>query len=59
MRNRRELTLSPPDRRWFAEAHVLNLTNKMSKNSAGDAGGFIKATWNDPRMFGVTFRVDY
>ncbi len=44
---------------WHAEAYVLNLTNFMSKNSAGDGGGFIKATWNDPRMFGVRVGFDY
>lgn len=51
--------LTSPDRRWYAEAYVLNLANTMTKNSAGDAGGFIKATWNDPRMFGIRLGIDY
>ncbi|MBY0574564.1 MAG: TonB-dependent receptor, partial [Undibacterium sp.] len=44
---------------WHVEAYVLNLTNAKTKNSAGDAGGFIRGTYNDPRMFGVRVGVEY
>jgi iron complex outermembrane receptor protein len=44
---------------WHVEAYVLNMTNKMTKNSAGDAGGFIRATYNDPRMIGVRVGFEY
>lgn len=53
------LTLGAPDQAWSAEVYVLNWTNSRSKNSAGDAGGFIKATWNDPRMFGIRLNLAY
>lgn len=44
---------------WQAELYVLNATDKMSKNWADDAGGFIRGYWNDPRVYGIRFRVDY
>jgi iron complex outermembrane receptor protein len=44
---------------WHIEAYVLNLTNSMTKNSVTDGGGFVKATWNDPRVYGVRVGIDY
>lgn len=44
---------------WQAELYVLNATNKMTKSYAGDAGGYIKAYWNEPRMYGVRFKINY
>jgi len=38
---------------------VLNATDKMTKNWADDAGGFIRAYWNDPRTVGLRVRFDY
>lgn len=53
------IKLMPPNKNWHVEAYALNLTNTYSKNSAGDGGGFVKATWNDPRMVGIRFGVNY
>lgn len=53
------IKLSSPNRSWYAEAYVLNVSDTRSKNSAGDAGGFIKATWNDPRTYGIRLGFDY
>jgi len=44
---------------WHVEAYVLNLTNKMTKNAASDGGGWVKGTWNDPRMFGLRVGIEY
>ncbi|WMJ69243.1 TonB-dependent receptor [Stenotrophomonas sp. 24(2023)] len=44
---------------WRAELYVLNATDKMTKNWADDAGGFIRAYWNDPRTVGLRVRFDY
>lgn len=44
---------------WQAELYVLNATDKMTKNWAGDGGGFVRASWNDPRTYGIRFRFDY
>jgi iron complex outermembrane receptor protein len=44
---------------WHVEAYVLNLTNSMTKNFATDGGGFVKASWNDPRVYGLRVGIDY
>ncbi|WP_431259369.1 TonB-dependent receptor [Roseateles chitinivorans] len=44
---------------WHAELYVLNATNKMTKNSAQDGGGFVRGYWNDPRTFGIRVGIDY
>ncbi|MDT9000119.1 TonB-dependent receptor [Paucibacter sp. APW11] len=44
---------------WHAELYVLNATNKMTKNSAGPWNGSVRAYYNDPRMIGVRFGLDY
>jgi len=44
---------------WHAELYVLNATNRMTKNSAQDGGGFVRAYWNDPRTYGIRVGVDY
>ncbi|MCV2352293.1 TonB-dependent receptor [Paucibacter sp. Y2R2-4] len=44
---------------WYAEAYVYNLSNTKSMNSAQAANGFIRGTWNDPRMYGVRIGIDY
>ncbi|WP_148661671.1 TonB-dependent receptor [Roseateles chitosanitabidus] len=44
---------------WRAELYVLNATNKMTRNSAQDGGGFVRGYWNDPRTFGLRVGIDY
>ncbi|ALN85967.1 tonB dependent receptor family protein [Lysobacter capsici] len=44
---------------WRTELYVLNATDKMTKNWADDAGGFIRGYWNDPRTVGLRVRFDY
>jgi iron complex outermembrane receptor protein len=52
---------------WYLEAYVLNATDTKSKNAANffggwgknSAGGFITASWNDPRTFGLRVGYDY
>lgn len=44
---------------WHVEAYVYNLTNQWTKNAAGDGGGFVKAMWNEPRMYGLRVGIDY
>ncbi len=44
---------------WYAELYVLNAGNTMAKNSATDAGGFIRGTYNDPRFYGVRLGIEY
>ncbi|MCV2367071.1 TonB-dependent receptor [Roseateles oligotrophus] len=46
-------------KQWHIEAYVLNLGNKVTKNSLMAGDGWVKATWNDPRMFGVRVGVEY
>ncbi|MBT9490912.1 MAG: TonB-dependent receptor [Paucibacter sp.] len=52
------IKLSAP-KSWYAEVYVYNATNKYTKNSAQDGGGFVRAMWNDPRMYGVRVGIDY
>lgn len=44
---------------WRTELYVLNATDKMTKNWADDAGGFIRGYWNDPRTVGLRVRFEY
>jgi iron complex outermembrane receptor protein len=44
---------------WRAELYVLNATNKMTRNSAQDGGGFVRGYWNDPRTYGIRVGIDY
>ena len=44
---------------WHVEAYVLNLGNVMTKNSLSAGDGWVKATWNDPRMYGIRAGFEY
>ncbi|MBA4217366.1 MAG: TonB-dependent receptor [Methylibium sp.] len=44
---------------WHAELYVLNATNKMTKNSAQDGGGFVRGYYNDPRILGLRIGIEY
>ncbi|MYN47698.1 TonB-dependent receptor [Pseudoduganella sp. FT93W] len=52
---------------WYAELYGLNLTDTRSKNAANfysgfganNAGGFVRASWNDPRTVGLRIGVSY
>lgn len=52
--------LDAPDGKWYAEAYVRNLADKRAKTS-GDSvyGGFMQATYVEPRMYGFRAGLNY
>jgi iron complex outermembrane receptor protein len=52
--------LDAAEGKWYAEAYVRNLFDKRAKTS-GDSlwGGFMRATYVEPRMFGVRAGLNY
>jgi iron complex outermembrane receptor protein len=54
------LRLDAPDGKWYAEGYVRNLANSHAKTN-GDSvwGGFMQASYVEPRMFGVRASVNY
>jgi iron complex outermembrane recepter protein len=52
--------LDSPDGNWYAEAYVRNVADKRAKTSSDSLwGGFMKATYVEPRMFGVRAGFNY
>jgi len=54
------LRLEAPEGKWYAEAYVRNLANSHAKTN-GDSvwGGFMQASYVEPRMFGVRASLNY
>ncbi|MFP5389970.1 MAG: TonB-dependent receptor [Gammaproteobacteria bacterium] len=52
--------LDPPDNKWYVEAYVRNAANSHAKTN-GDSvwGGFMQASYVEPRMFGVRASLSY
>jgi iron complex outermembrane receptor protein len=52
--------LEAPEGKWFAEAYVRNAFDKRAKTN-GDAlwGGFMQASYVEPRMFGIRAGLNY
>ena len=52
--------LEAPEGKWFAEAYVRNAFDKRAKAN-GDAlwGGFMQASYIEPRMFGIRAGLNY
>ena len=52
--------LDAPDDKWYAEAYIRNVADYRAKTS-GDAlwGGFMRATYVEPRMFGIRAGFNY
>jgi iron complex outermembrane receptor protein len=54
------LRLEPVDGKWYAEAYVRNLSNSSAKtNNDSVWGGFMQASYVEPRMFGVRASLSY
>jgi iron complex outermembrane receptor protein len=52
--------LNSPDGNWYAEAYVRNVTDKRAKTSSDSLwGGFMKATYVEPRMYGIRAGFNY
>lgn len=52
--------LEAPDGKWYAEAYVRNLTNEHAKtNTESVWGGFMRAAYVEPRMYGIRAGLNY
>ena len=44
---------------WFAELYGYNLTDELTRNWADPGPGYMKASFNSPRIYGLKFHKDF